>query len=123
MCVLTGAGDLSSNDAGAVGFAGYATGVVCRYVDGAPRFRDLNTPTAGTSGGIPWVVTAPLANPLPTTGTIDYEVLAATKPVFSSGNGGEGMFDANLTIGFGASGYGYGIDGSILMPEGSGDVR
>src|SRR3546814_4202371 len=33
------------------------------------------------------------------------------------------MFDANLTIGFGASGYGYGIDGSILMPEGSGDVR
>src|SRR3546814_6932793 len=33
------------------------------------------------------------------------------------------MFDANLTVGFGAAGYGYGIDGSILMPEGGGDVR
>mgnify|MGYP001389444355 FL=1 len=120
--VLTDAGDLGINNARAVDVAGDASVVVGRYVDGAPRFRGSDT-SVGTGGGIPWVVTAPLANPLPTSGTIEYDVFAAAKPVFSSGSGAEGTFDANLTIGFSTSGYGYGIDGSILMPEDSGDIR
>ena len=65
----------------------------------------------------------PLAGPLPTSGTIDYDVLDQVKPVFASGRGGQGSFDANLTIGFGPSNLSYGIDGTIVMPETGGDVR
>src|SRR3546814_12317668 len=45
--VLTDAGDLGINDARAVDVAGDASVVVGRYVDGAPRFRNFNTPQIG----------------------------------------------------------------------------
>ncbi|ALJ14837.1 hypothetical protein [Sphingopyxis macrogoltabida] len=120
--VLTDAGDLGIGTAQAVDVAGDASVVVGRYVDGAPRFRGFNN-DVGANGGIPWVVTAPLTTPLPTSGTIDYDVLAATKPVFASGRAAPGTFDANLTIGFDASSLSYGFDGTIVMPEAGGNVR
>ncbi|ALH79350.1 hypothetical protein [Sphingopyxis macrogoltabida] len=120
--VLTDAGDLGIGTAQAVDVAGDASVVVGRYTDGAPRFRGFNN-DVGANGGIPWVVTAPLTTPLPTSGTIDYDVLAATKPVFASGRAAPGTFDANLTIGFDASSLSYGFDGTIVMPEAGGDVR
>ncbi|WP_432767571.1 MAG: hypothetical protein HEQ22_08960 [Sphingopyxis sp.] len=120
--VLTDAGDLAIGTATAVDVAGDAAVVVGRYVDGAARFRGGNV-NVGPNGGVPWVVTAPLATPLPVSGTIDYEILAATRPVFSSGRGGPGTFDANLTIGFSPSSLRYGFDGTIVMPEATGDVR
>ena len=120
--VLTDAGDLAIGTAQAVDVGGDAAVVVGRYVDGAARFRG-GTVNAAPGGGVPWVVTAPVAAPLPTSGTIDYEVLAATRPVFSSGRAAPGSFDANLTIGFGPSSLAYGFDGTIVMPEDGGDVR
>ncbi|MBL9071840.1 MAG: hypothetical protein JNM03_17800 [Sphingopyxis sp.] len=119
---LTDAGDLANVDAQVADVGGDASVVVGRYTNGTARFRGGNV-NIGPNGGVPWVVTAPLAAPLPTAGTIDYEVLAATKPVFASGRAAPGSFDASLTIGFGPSNLSYGFDGTIVMPENGGDVR
>ncbi|MCW0199594.1 hypothetical protein [Sphingopyxis sp.] len=119
---LTDAGDLANVNAEVADVGGDASVVVGRYTNGTARFRG-GTVAIGPNGGLPWVVTAPLAAPLPTTGTIDYEVLAATKPVFASGRAAPGSFDADLTIGFGPSNLSYGFDGTIVMPEDGGDVR
>ena len=119
---LTDAGDLANVNAEVADVGGDASVVVGRYTNGVARFRGGNVGLA-PNGGIPWVVTAPLAAPLPTTGTIDYEVLAATRPVFATGRAAPGSFDANLTIGFGPSNLSYGFDGTIVMPETYGDVR
>ncbi|RIA44682.1 hypothetical protein DFR49_2941 [Hephaestia caeni] len=119
---LIDAGDLGNDNAEVADVGGDASVVVGRYTNGTARFRGGNV-AIGPNGGIPWVVTAPLAGPLPTTGTIEYEVLAATKPVFASGHAAPGSFDANLTIGFGPSNLSYGFDGAIVMPEDGGDVR
>ena len=118
---LADAGDIRIGTATAVDVGGDESVVVGRYVNGSVYFRNGNTGVGDT--GIPWVVVAPLAGPLPTSGTIDYDVLAATKPVFASGRAAPGSFDANLTIGFAPSSLSYGIDGTIVMPEASGDVR
>ena len=118
---LADAGDLKIGTATAVDVGGDESVVVGRYVDGSIYFRNGNMGVG--EKGVPWVAVAPLAGPLPTSGTIDYDVLAATKPVFASGRAAPGSFDANLTIGFGPSNLSYGFDGTIVMPEASGDVR
>lgn len=119
---LTNAGDLAIGTAKSVDVAGDASVVIGRYVDGTAKFRGGNV-TVGSNGGIPWLVTAPLVTPLPTSGNINYIVQSATKPVFASGRGTPGTFDANLTIGFGPLGLKYGFDGKIIMPESTGNVR
>jgi trimeric autotransporter adhesin len=92
-------------------------GIVGAYRDGTfsfdngETFRDL-----GPNQALHYVGLQPIIGDLPTTGTIDYDVIAATAPTYSDGSTGSGVFDANLTVGFGSS-LTYGIDGTITMPD------
>jgi hypothetical protein len=104
----------------AVDVAGDADLVVGRYVGNQVVFNDRRFDFPST-GGVSYLVHSGFTGQLPVSGTIDYEVYAATQPVFSSGSVEPGMFDANLTIGFGSS-LSVGIDGTITMPEANGAV-
>lgn len=96
---------------------GEARGIVGAYRDGTfsfdngQTFRDI-----GPNEALHYVALLPIIGDLPTTGTIDYDVISATAPTYSNGSTAPGTFEANLTVGFGSS-LRYGIDGTITMPD------
>ncbi len=63
-----------------------------------------------------YVILPPLVGDLPTSGTIDYDLIAATAPTYNDGRTDAGVFDASLTFGFGST-LTYGMDGTITMPD------
>lgn len=109
-------GNIGRGTATAVDIAGDASVVIGRWTSGQLK----NGPVA-TANGIPYVVLAPITGTLPNTGTVNYTVLAATQPVYSTSKFTPGTFAGNLTVGFGPT-LMYGIDGTIVMPEDAGTV-
>lgn len=96
---------------------GDAKGIVGRYSGGTFSFDDgqsfIDIPL---NSGVHYAVMAPIVGDLPTSGTIDYSILAATNPTYSDGSTVPGSLAANLTIGFGSA-LTFGIDGTITMPD------
>lgn len=120
---LTTAGDIANVSAKVTDVAGDASAIVGRFYDGVAKFKNSQYGFS-TNNGLPYVVLAPWGRPLPTSGTIDYKVLAATRPVYSDGRTAPGTFDAALTIAFSTNNtrLTYRTLGTIVMPEASGDV-
>lgn len=120
---LETAGDIATLGAKVTDVAGDASAIVGRYYDGNARFKNSQF-GFGTNNGLPYVVLAPKGGTLPVSGTVDYKVLAATRPVYSDGRTAPGTFDAALTIGFSSNNTNltYRTLGTIVMPEAGGDV-
>ncbi len=120
---LETAGDIATLGAKVTDVAGDASAIVGRYYDGNARFKNSQF-GFGTNNGMPYVVLAPKGGTLPVSGTVDYKVLAATRPVYSDGRTAPGTFDAALTIGFSSNNRNltYRTLGTIVMPESGGDV-
>lgn len=120
---LETAGDIATLGAKVTDVAGDASAIVGRYYDGNARFKNSQF-GFGTNNGMPYVVLAPKGGTLPVSGTVDYKVLAATRPVYSDGRTAPGTFDAALTIGFSSNNRNltYRTLGTIVMPETGGDV-
>lgn len=120
---LETAGDVATLGAKVTDVAGDASAIVGRYYDGNARFKNSQF-GFGTNNGMPYVVLAPKGGTLPVSGTVDYKVLAATRPVYSDGRTAPGTFDAALTIGFSSNNRNltYRTLGTIVMPETGGDV-
>ncbi len=113
---LIDAGSIGNVNAQVVDIAGDSSAIIGRFTNGTAKF--VNSTTAfGANGGLPYVVLAPIVGSLPTTGTIDYAVLAATHPVFASGSAAPGSFGGSMTIGFSGSSLSYKTTGTIIMPE------
>lgn len=120
---LTSAGDIARGTAKVTDIAGDASAVVGRFYDGTATFKSTQY-SFGPNNGLPYVVLAPKGGTLPVSGTVDYKVLAATRPVYSDGRTAPGTFDAALTIGFSSNNrqLTYRTLGTIVMPEAGGDV-
>ncbi|MCY1670137.1 hypothetical protein OVA07_03830 [Novosphingobium sp. SL115] len=119
---LESAGDIAPLTATATDVAGDASAVVGRFTNGTARFKNTSFGFSADTG-LPYVVLAPKLGTLPTSGTVDYEVLAATRPVFTDGRTEPGTFDADLTIGFtGTANLTFRTLGTIVMPETGGNV-
>jgi len=117
---LQTAGDLRAGTAPAVEVAGDERAVLGRFSGGTAVFRS-GTNTYSANDGLPYVVLAPTLGSLPASGTIDYRVLAATSPVFTTGETPPGTFDGALSIRFGSQ-LQYRTAGTITMPETAGPV-
>lgn len=117
---LQNAGDLRAGTAPAVEVAGDERALLGRFSGGTAVFRS-GTNTYTENDGLPYVVMAPMVGSLPTSGTIDYRVYAATSPVFTSGETPPGTFDGALSIRFGSQ-LQYRTAGTITMPETAGPV-
>lgn len=117
---LENAGDLRAGTAPAVDVAGDDRAVLGRFAGGTATFRG-GTNTYAANDGLPYVVMAPMVGSLPTSGQIDYRVLAATNPIFTSGESAPGTFDGSLSIRFGSQ-LQYRTAGTIVMPETGGNV-
>ena len=117
---LQTAGDLRAGTAPAVEVAGDERAVLGRFAGGTAVFRG-GTNTYAANDGLPYVVLAPTVGSLPASGTIDYRVLAATSPVFTTGETPPGTFDGALSIRFGSQ-LQYRTAGTITMPETAGPV-
>ena len=117
---LQTAGDLRAGTAPAVEVAGDERAVLGRFAGGTAVFRG-GTNTYAANDGLPYVVLAPTVGSLPASGTIDYRVLAATSPIFTSGESAPGTFDGALSIRFGSQ-LQYRTAGTITMPETAGPV-
>ncbi|MBF9151612.1 hypothetical protein [Novosphingobium jiangmenense] len=120
---LTSAGDIANVSAKVTDVAGDSSAIVGRFYDGIAKFKNSQYGFS-VNNGLPYVVLAPWGGTLPTSGTIDYKVLAATRPVYSDGRTAPGTFDAALTIGFSTNNtrLTFRTLGTIVMPEASGDV-
>lgn len=120
---LETAGDIATLGAKVTDVAGDASAIVGRYFDGNARFKNSQF-GFGTNNGLPYVVLAPKSGTLPVSGTIDYKVLAATRPVYSDGRTAPGTFDAALTLSFTSNSrvMFFRTLGTIVMPESGGDV-
>ncbi len=94
--------------------------VLGRHVGNNVKFRGANI-NIPFNGGAAYLVHSGFTGQLPVTGSINYDIYAATQPVFASGSVAPGVFDADLTIGFGSN-LKVGINGTVTMPEASGAV-
>jgi len=116
--VLQQVGYVGRGTSTAVDVAGDANVVIGRWTNGTVFYSDS---IAAKANGVPYVVLAPRTGTLPTSGTISYSLLAATRPVYSQEFGLPGVFKGNLSLTFGTT-LKYSVDGSIVMPEASGSV-
>ncbi|MDT0509265.1 hypothetical protein [Novosphingobium sp. MMS21-SN21R] len=120
---LTSAGDIGNVGAKVTDVAGDASAVVGRFYDGTAKFKNSQF-SFGVNNGLPYVVLAPKGGTLPVSGTVDYKVLAATRPVYADGRTAPGTFDADLTLSFTSNSrvLFFRTLGTIVMPESGGDV-
>lgn len=119
---LVSAGDIANVTAKVTDIAGDSSAIVGRFFDGTAKFKNTQY-GFNQNNGLPYVVLAPRGAPLPATGTIDYKVLAATRPVYADGLSAPGTFDGALTIQFNSNGnLFFRTLGTIVMPESGGDV-
>lgn len=117
---LVSAGTSGNVNAKVTDVAGDSRAIIGRYTEGTAKFVGNNVALVA-NGGMPWVALAPVVGSLPTSGTIDYKVMAATRPVYSNAASAPGTFDAAMTIAFsGSSLPTFRTSGTIVMPESSG---
>lgn len=101
---------------------GDSRGVVGRLHNGTVLLGSNPTGSYGANNGASYVLMAPISGSLPTTGTIVYDVVAATRPVYDDGHTAPGTFAAKFAVGFGST-LRYAIDGTITMPDATYTVR
>ncbi|SMC55769.1 hypothetical protein [Novosphingobium sp. B1] len=95
--------------------AGDTSGVIGRLFDGDLTLGGLKS-TYGANGGLAYVLMAPITGALPLSGSITYDLIAATKPVYNDAHTAAGTFEASLRIGFGTA-LTYAMSGTITMPD------
>lgn len=115
LTVSSDGGFTHTGTATVVDAAGDSRAVIGRYQNGTFGLGSGFT-TFGANDGIAYAVMAPIVGTLPASGTINYQLLAATRPVYNDGHTNPGTFSANLTIGFGSL-LTFGLDGTITMPD------
>lgn len=97
--------------------AGDASGIIGRLNDGTVRIPIIATTYAyGANGGLAYALMAPIVGAFPLSGSINYDLIAATKPVYIDGRTAPGTFAAALKIGFGSV-LTYAMNGTITMPD------
>ncbi len=95
---------------------GDASAVIGRFTNGTINTIPGGLQTLPENGGLAYAVVAPYTGTVPTTGTIDYEVLSATRPVFYDGAAEPGLFEAALSIAFGSQ-VEYRMSGAITFAD------
>lgn len=94
-----------------------------RWYDGTYR-RGVTANAADTlsaTQSLHYVQMAPGSFTMPTTGQINYTLLAATQPTYNTGATGAGLFDGKMALLFGSA-VKVALEGTIRMPEASGTV-
>jgi trimeric autotransporter adhesin len=94
---------------------GDSRGVVGRLHNGSPTFFG-QTLTYGANNGASYVLMAPIVGSFPTSGSILYDIVSATRPVYDDGSTAPGTFAATFAVGFGST-LRYAINGTITMPD------
>lgn len=109
--------DNGANTSGATlaDVAGDSTGVVGRYHNGPLSVLGLNFQIP-ENGGFIYTYLLPPSGNLPASGIINYDLYAATRPVYAEGQTAPGTFAANLSLSFGAT-ITYKMTGTITMPD------
>lgn len=95
--------------------AGDSAGVIGRLFDGDLTLGGLKS-SYGANGGFAYALMAPISGALPLSGSITYDLIAATKPVYNDAHTAAGTFAASLRIGFGTA-LTYAMSGTITMPD------
>jgi hypothetical protein len=88
-----------------------------RFTNGSFSIGTTNI-ALNANQGAHYVYMAP-AGSVPQTGVVDFSLLAATKPTYSTGAEAPGTFDAKMRLAFGTTPL-IAIYGTITMPEGGG---
>ena len=96
---------------------GDASAVIGRFTNGTINTIPGGLQTLPENGGLAYAVVAPFTGTIPTTGTIEYDVLSATRPVFYDGAAAPGTFDADLAFTFGGSRVTYRLAGEIAIGD------
>lgn len=97
---------------------GNADMLIGRWHSGANT--GANPFTMSANQGFHYMLARPLEVTLPTSGRIDYYLVAATKPTIANGSYAPGTFAADMAILFGAQNR-LAMEGSITMPTGGSD--
>ena len=95
--------------------AGDARGVIGRMTSGTVLI-DGNSYSYTANSGLAYALMAPIVGVMPSSGTVSYSLLSATRPVYGDGRTAPGTFAADLTVGFGSS-LRYAMNGTITMPD------
>jgi hypothetical protein len=101
---------------------GNADAVIGRWTDGTTTGANPFVLTANQ--GLHYLLTRKTTPDftLPSTGRIDYRVIAATKPTIVDGSLSPGRFDAQMALLFGST-VKVAMEGAIVMPKTGGDYR
>lgn len=117
----TGVQDIVRGTAKVVDIAGDSRAVIGRWTDGTYTRGGTATSTLSASQSLHYVELAPASFVIPTTGQINYSLLAATQPTYATGITGAGLFDGRMALAFGSA-VKVALEGTIRMPEPSGTV-
>ncbi|HMP55774.1 MAG TPA: hypothetical protein PKD92_04290, partial [Novosphingobium sp.] len=114
---FSGSDSLQAGTASFTDLGGDSRGLVGRLHQGRPVvFGSPTAQTYGTSNGASYVLMAPIVGSLPASGTVLYDIVSATRPVYDDGSTAPGTFAAKFAVGLGAS-LRYAITGTITMPD------
>ena len=112
---FTGSIHIATDTARFTDLAGDGSGVIGRFFDGTFSIGNGQV-TYGQNNGLAYALMAPITGALPTSGSIAYKVLSATKPFYAFDSTATGTFAANLTVGFGSS-LRFAMDGTLTMAD------
>ncbi len=115
--------DLTRLTAKATDVYGDTRALIGRWYDGTFRVGPTNNAalTLSASQGLHYVQMAPPSTIVPTSGQVNYSLLAATQPTYNTGATGAGLFDGRMALLFGSA-VKVALEGTIRMPEASGTV-
>lgn len=101
---------------------GDSRGVIGRLHDGTVTINGNPAQPYGLNNGVHYLLLAPISGDLPASGTVLYDIVSATRPVYDDGHTAPGTFAAKFAVGFGTS-LRYAIDGTITMPDATYTVK
>ncbi|NQX95440.1 MAG: hypothetical protein HRT64_11085, partial [Erythrobacter sp.] len=114
---------LSIGSASATDVSGNARHLIGRWTDGTVDSTFFTELPYSTAQGAHYFVAAPIGNgfAIPTTGQVEYELIAATAPTVADGRQAPGQFEAGIILTYGASEVGLALDALITIPDDAGD--
>jgi hypothetical protein len=114
----TGGTTRTNGSASATDIYGDADVLIGRWASGTNS--GANVFTMNANQGFHYMLARPLAAVLPTSGQIDYYLVAATRPTITDGSYAPGTFAAQMAILFGSQNR-LAMEGTITMPTGGAD--
>lgn len=107
---------------GSVDVQGDALGLLGRFTGGnLTLFETRGFSNIGADTGAHWVVLAPSTGTMPVSGTVDYDLIAATHPTLTNGAVAPGRFEGDLSLAFDAASISGSLAGRIELSESDGD--